>query len=96
MLDLNGLNLEEAQAKIAAFVATVEQIRKTINDYIKAALAAGTGADAIAFMADIAKAVATGGHDPAVILQTLQQLVTINNDLTAAAAAVKAQPLPTP
>lgn len=78
-------------ADIQNALAIIDQIRQEINAYIKAALAAGAGADAISLMADIAKDVATGGKDPMAILATIQQLTAINNDLTAAAAAVKAQ-----
>jgi len=78
-------------ADIEKAVVDIDAIRQKINAFIKAALAAGTGADAISLMAAIAKDVATSGTDPAAILQTISDLTQINNDLNTAVAAVKAQ-----
>ena len=80
--------------QIQETIAQIDQIRQKINAFIKAALAAGTGADAISLMAAIAKDVATSGTDPAAILATINDLTQINNDLDTAVAAVKAQETP--
>ena len=81
------MTLAEIQAKLAI----IDQIRQEINTFIKNALLAGTGADAIALMAAIAKDVATSGTDPAAILATIQTVVQINNDINTAVAATKAE-----
>ena len=81
------MTLAEIQAKLAI----IDQIRQEINTFIKNALLAGTGADAIALMAAIAKDVATSGTDPAAILATIQNVVQINNDINTAVAAPQAE-----
>ena len=78
-------------AQINDTLATIDQIRQKVNTFIKAAATEHNLADALTLVAAITKDIATGGADPVAILQSLDALVQINADLTAAATAVKAE-----
>lgn len=90
-MDLTGLDINQINDKIKEVLTDIEQTRQQVNNFAKAAVANGVGEDTITFIASLSAAAASGGKDPAAIMACIRGVIQINNDLTAAANAVKAQ-----
>lgn len=78
-------------AEVQAELAKIDQLRRQINSVLIAACQGPAPADTIKLIAAVTRAVATGGKDPLAIIDALNDLNSINADLTAAENAVKAQ-----